>query len=119
MSRRDWEFEYVASDVAEGAARRAEYHDERSEYWREEVELAKAEIQESGIDIRSYEVTGGQRHDVQIYPSLAKRLSEAESKHQSHASDRDDYRKWERVLRIDPTKRLSLTLDDVVYFDLA
>lgn len=119
MPRRDWEFQFTAADVAEGAAKKATYHAQRRDHWAKEVDRVRKEIKESGIDIQSHDVTGGQRHEVRIDPAMARRLSEAESKYQSHDADHDTYLKWERVLRTDPTKHLKLNYDDVLYFDLA
>jgi hypothetical protein len=119
MSRTDWTFEYPAEKIADAARVKAQYHRDRYDYWDGEIAAAEAAIQEKGIDIRSYDVTGGKRHEVVIDPALSNRLSEAEGKRQQHGRKADEYRDWCRVLELDPEKRLELDFNDVLFFGLA
>jgi histidinol-phosphate/aromatic aminotransferase/cobyric acid decarboxylase-like protein len=117
--RNEWEFDYPAADVAKGARQKADYHQERVDWWTSERERVVAELRESGLEITEYEVTGGQRHDVQFDPKLTKRLSEAQSKIGSHARERDRYAMFARVLAAQDGRPLKLHPEDVDYFGLA
>jgi hypothetical protein len=117
--RREWNFQYIAREIADGARRKAEHHEERMAFWDAEIEAARDAIKASGVDIRSYDVTGGQRHEVVIDPSLANRLSEAQQKRSSHEDSAKEYRMWERVLEANGFEALRLDAADVDFFGLA
>jgi hypothetical protein len=117
--RNEWVFHYQAGDVAQAAAERRDYHEERTTWWERERTDVLAELKRAGLEITEFEVTGGQRHDVQFDPKLTKRLSEASSKIQTHRREAERYAMFETVLMAHDQQTLELHPDDVDYFGLA
>ena len=120
MSLRDeWTFPYPADSVARAAQRKAEEHDERKDWWERERRDVLDELKRAGLEVTEYEVTGGQRHDVQFDPKLTKRLSEATSKIDRHRRDAERYWMFADVLGDQGDRSLDLHAEDVHYFGLS
>jgi len=117
--RTDWTFAFNGSAVAEAATAKVAYHRDRTAYWDNEIAKAENAIRSGGIDIRRYENTVGHRNEVIIDPNLAGRLSEAQSKRESHERKAGEYADWAAVLKLDPEKLLDLSFEDVLHFGLA
>lgn len=117
--RRDWEFTYMAGDVADAARRKREKHSDREAWWNKERVSVIAELKASGLEVTGYEVTGGMRHDVQFDPKLTKRLSECEDKIKSHSRAFAEFDMFARVLDDHADETLTLHPDDVDHFGLA
>lgn len=117
--RNEWIFHYPAGDVAKAAEERRDYHDERLTWWVRERDDVLAELKRAGLEVTEYEVTGGQRHDVQFDPKLTKRLSEASSKIQTHKREAERYDMFATVLAAHSQQTLELHPEDVDYFGLA
>jgi histidinol-phosphate/aromatic aminotransferase/cobyric acid decarboxylase-like protein len=100
--RNEWTFHYPAGEVAKAAEERRDYHEERRSWWEREREDVLAELKRAGLEVTEYEVTGGQRHDVQFDPKLTKRLSEAGSKIGTHQREADRFAMFATVLAAHP-----------------
>lgn len=119
--RRDWTFIYTVEEVANAAEAKAKYHAEREAFWEREKEEVVAAIRESGLEVRGHKVTGGERAEVVLDPTLAKRLDECQNKLTGHQSSGEEYRGWHSVLRVAVEReedRLELDHEDVRYFGL-
>ena len=118
MLRDDWRFIYPASTVGEAAGRLAEYHRERLWSWEEAKAQAEERISDKGVEVRHHEVTGGQRAEVVIDPSLAARLQECEGKISTHKRAAQVYAEWSAVMERAADGPMTLDIDDVRFFEL-
>lgn len=125
MNREEWEFEYTASKVAEGAAAQKEHRLGRVAAWTEAKAKVMAEVKDSGIevseslaaDMKSYHnTTAAYGPQVLVKADLQKKLTEAHQKITSHTRAAAEYDGWVQVLRANPEARLKLTQDDWLYF---
>lgn len=122
--RDEWEFEYTASDLAEGAARQKEFRLGRVKWWKEAKDQVMAEVKESGLEITeslaaaltNYSTQQMAGPQVMVRADLQKKLTECHSKIQSHQWAADEYDGWVQVLSANPDARLKLTQADWLYF---
>jgi len=114
--RHQWTIPFHASQVARLAEARLAYHRVRLDAWEAEHKQAQSELQAKGVEVRSYDVTGGQRQDVTIDPVLAKRLGECQAAIKKHQTAIDELERWHRVLRDRDSITLDLTQDDLEFF---
>lgn len=121
--RDEWEFEYTASKLADGAEKQREFRVGRVAWWREAKERVMAEVREAGIEISesvaaqiSNYQTGSIGPQVMVRADLQKKLTECHQKIQSHQQAADEYDGWIQVLRANPEQRLKLTQADWLYF---
>lgn len=96
--RSQWKIPMVASEVVAIAHARVEHEDERISFWSAEKQRAEDAVREAGLKVRSYDVTGGQRHDVVVDPALAARLGECQQKLDGHVSAKAELEQWARAL---------------------
>jgi hypothetical protein len=122
MKRLDWQFEYGVEEVMDAARERAAYHRRREDFWTDERQEALTAIQETGVDVREFDVTGGKKAQVVIDPTLSERLNECQAKLATHQDQAEKYEGWTHVLRatVDRGDAVTLKLDheDVRYFGL-
>lgn len=127
MLREDWEFEYTASKIAEGAAAQKKHRESRVAAWAEAKAKVMAEIRESGVevseslaaDMKSYgnlSNTHGYGPQVTVKADLQKKLTEAHNKIAVHTRAAAEYDGWIQVLLANPEQRLKLTQSDWLYF---
>ena len=116
MKRREWIFERSATDLAEAARSRVEYHGERLTWWELERERADDALKSKGVQVRSHAVTGGERHEAILDPTLAGRLGECETKIRYHRGKSDEYAQWIRALDSAAGRSLTLDHDDWIFF---
>jgi hypothetical protein len=116
MKRREWTFEKPASELVEAARERVNYHGERLDFWETEREKAESAINSAGFQVRSHAITGGERHEVVIDPTLAARLSECESKMAQHRARSDEYAQWYSALKTADARSFVLDHDDWLFF---
>lgn len=120
--RDEWEFEYTASKLAEGAAKQKDFRLGRAAWWKEAQAKVMAEVKESGLEvsesvaasISNYTQMAGPQ--VMVRVDLQKKLSECHTKIQSHQQAADEYDGWVQVLSANPEARLKLTQADWLYF---
>ena len=120
--RDEWEFEYTASKLAEGAAKQKDFRLGRVAWWKEAQAKVMAEVKESGLEvsesvaasISNYTQMAGPQ--VMVRGDLQKKLSECHTKIQSHQQAADEYDGWVQVLSANQEARLKLTQADWLYF---
>lgn len=122
--RFDWDFQCVASKLAEGAKVQRAYRLSRVEWWKEARNRIIEEIKESGVEIMeslgvqadTYTSRPRQMTQVTVRSDLQAKLSECHSKIQAHQEGADEYDAWALVLDDNPNVVLSLKYGDWAYF---
>ena len=125
--RDEWEFEYTASKLAEGAQAQKAFRLSRVKAWTDAKNKLMAEVKESGLEVNESVAAqmgsiyanntrgaGGPTINVRAY--LQTKLQECHSKIQSHYQDAVKYDGWVQVLNENPEARLKLTQADWLYF---
>lgn len=124
-TRYEWEFEYSAKDLMEGAIKQKEFRVGRVQWWTEQKAAVMREIQESGIEISesvaalnylSNQSTIHGEPKVMVRTDLQRKLSECHEKIQSHRKAANEYDGWIQVLSANSKANLKLTHDDWLYF---
>lgn len=123
MNRNEWEFEYTASKVADGAQAQAMFRTGRAEFWESKKAEVMATIRESGIEITeslaaslSNYTSAHHGPQVGIRADLQMKLTECHEKIKAHRKAVQEYEGWVQVLRANPEQRLKLTQGDWLYF---
>lgn len=123
--RDEWEFEYTAAKLAEGAKSQREFRLGRVAWWTEAKAKVMAEVKDAGIEvtesvaasISNYATTtqmdGPQ---IRVRTDLQKKLVECHNKIQGHQQAASEYDGWVQVLSANPESRLKLTQADWLYF---
>jgi hypothetical protein len=118
-----WEFEYTASNLAEGAKTQQTFRLSRVAWWRGVYEAVMAEIKASGIIISESSAVGqNYANSKAISPSatidhtLQAKLTEAHNKIREHEQAAAEYDGWIQVLSANPESRQKLTQADWLYF---
>lgn len=122
--RQEWEFEYTARNLAEGAAKQKAFRLSRVDWWTEAKAKIMAEVKDSGLEISesvaagigSYTSTQVAGPQVMVRADLQKKLSECHGKIQTHQQAAAEYDGWVQVLEANPENRLKLTQADWLYF---
>lgn len=118
-NRYSWEFQYPVSVILESLSVKIEHHSWRKSFWLTEQEKAFQTVKDSGIDVRSYPMSGGNREELVIDPALSDRVSECKRKVSFHSSKVDEYIAWLTALETLPKdQNLTLYFDDVSYFGI-
>jgi hypothetical protein len=118
--RDTWEFRYPVGAIAEANLTRLGYHNGRLEHWRAEREHVLADLRETGLEVRSHQVTGGYDASVVVDPEKAKWLGQVEAKIAEHQRLVDEHARWQSVLMHQPRDTtLDLRADDILFFGLA
>jgi len=125
MLKDEWKFEYTAAKVADAARAKIAHHDERLAFWKKKREEIIATIRAEGIEVdekivlthrspkaRDWEQGG----EVMIRNDLRKELAECFQKLAYHTGMRDGFDGWRQMLDANPENRLSLQIDDWLYF---
>lgn len=122
-NRDEWEFEYTASKLAEGAAKQKEFRLGRVAWWEDAKQAVMAEVKESGLEISESMAAGLQNYStnisgpqVTVRGDLQKKLSECHMKIAGHQQAAEEYDGWLQVLLANPEARLKLTQSDWMYF---
>ena len=122
MSRDKHEFQFTATAIAGAAAREAEYHRAREEYWRNEYRKATETVKATAsVEVKTYPVTGGERADVVVNygdPSAYKRMTEGFQKAGAHRQDAERYETEARIYGTQGDRVYELSGTDVHYFRL-
>ena len=122
--RDEWEFEYTASKLAEGATAQKEFRLGRVEWWKDAKAKVMAEVKESGLEISesvaaqvsNYATSAMNGPQISVRADLQKKLAECHAKIQSHQQAADEYDGWVQVLSANAEQRLKLTQADWLYF---
>lgn len=125
MQRTDWQFDYTAVKLGEAAQAKINWHTERLEWWNTKKDQVFATIRKEGLEVdekismgfsnpksRDWE-RGAQ---VMVRNDLQKDLEECLQKLQAHTKQLNEYNGWNQVLVANPENRLSLDIDDWLFF---
>lgn len=125
MLKDEWTFEYTASKIAEAARAKIVHHEARLAFWQGKREELIGTIRSEGIEVderivltqrspkaRDWEQGG----EVMIRNDLRKDLTECYKKLAYHTELRDKFDGWRQVLEANPENRLSLQIDDWLFF---
>lgn len=125
VNRQEWEFEYTASKLADGARKQRDHRLSRIEAWKEAKDKVMAEVRESGIeisesaaaDMKAYtNTTQSYGPQVMVRTDLQQKLTECHNKIQQHTKAAAEYDGWVQVLEANAESRLKLTQNDWLYF---
>lgn len=122
--RDEWEFEYTATKLADGAEAQKSFRQGRVTWWTDTYNKVMAEIKEAGIlvtessaaGLATYSNTKAIMPSASIDQRLQAKLTEAHTKIQQHQQAAAEYDGWIQVLRANPEQRLKLTQADWLYF---
>jgi histidinol-phosphate/aromatic aminotransferase/cobyric acid decarboxylase-like protein len=123
-NRDEWEFEYTASKLAEGAIAQKQFRESRVAWWTDTYNKVMAEIKEAGILVTESSAVGSSSYantkaiapSASIDQRLQAKLTEAHTKIQQHQHGAAEYDGWIQVLSANPEARLKLTQADWLYF---
>lgn len=125
MQRKEWEFEYTASKLAEAAQAKVKWHNERLEWWKNKKNEVFATIRKEGLEVDekiSLEFKNPKSRDwdrgaqVMVRNDLQKDLDECMEKLQAHTLRLNEYCGWQQVLAANTENRQSLDIDDWLFF---
>lgn len=120
--RDQWEFEYTASKLVEGAKTKKESHEKRLAWWEGKKLETMQKVKDGGISIHDsvaagYSNTkGGFGPQIEIEGGLQRDLNECHIKLKEHEEKIRVYDGWIQVLSANPESRLKLTHDDWLFF---
>lgn len=122
MLRKEWEFEYTASNLAQAAEAKRAHHESRLQWWQTRKDEVMKEVRESGIEVSESDAvlysnsTPMRGPQVMVRNDLQDKLTEAHSKIQDHAAKVREYDGWVQVLDGNSEARVKLNQDDWLYF---
>ena len=118
--RKEHTFQFTAEQIAKAAASEAAYHTKRAVWWDGEYNKAAEEAKAKGVEIRHYAVTGGNRAQVVIDPTLQGRIEESSSKRSKHQQSAERFTVEAAAYGSQPAATAyALDGEDVMYFRLA
>lgn len=124
-NRNEWQFEYTASALAEGARSQLRYRELRVISWLASKDEVMAEIRRSGLDVVETVAAGMANYtksstdygpQVRVRDDLQKKLTECHEKIKAHQAAAKEYDGWVQVLSANPESRHKLTQADWLYF---
>lgn len=120
-NRKDWEFEYTASVLAQAAKDKKEYRQGRANWWKEKQKEVIAEIKESGLEFNeslavAYASNAGRAPQLAVKPDLQNKIKECHEKIREHLSAVHEYDGWVQVLSANPDSRMKLKHGDWLFF---
>jgi hypothetical protein len=125
MQREQWKFDYTATKLSAAAQAKIAYHELQLDFWKAKREEVITTIRAEGIEVDEKVVLahsnpkardwdrGG---EILIRNDLRKVLAECYQKLAYHTEERDTYDGWKQVLEANPENRLSLEIDDWLFF---
>ena len=125
MLRKDWGFDYTATKLAEAAATKLVFHQERLDWWKTKRQEVMGTIRSEGLEIdeklvmefRSPKARDWDRSaQVLIRNDLQTDLSECLEKLSHHTQQVQQYDGWQQVLAANPEARVKLDIEDWLFF---
>ena len=125
MLRKDWGFDYTATKLAEAAATKMVFHQERLDWWKTKRQEVMSTIRSEGLEIdeklvmefRSPKARDWDRSaQVLIRNDLQTDLSECLEKLSHHTQQVQQYDGWQQVLAANPEARVKLDIEDWLFF---
>ena len=98
---------------------RMRFHTNRLEFWTTEREQSESLLRSDGIKVKHFAVTGGQRTEAQLDPSMAARVAECEQRQKANKDSMNRFRAFKSMLSLMPQgTEMELNADDILYFNL-
>ena len=125
MLRKDWGFDYTATKLAEAAATKMVFHQERLDWWKTKRQEVMSTIRSEGLEIDEklvMEFRNPKARDwdrsaqVLIRNDLQTDLSECLEKLSHHTQQVQQYDGWQQVLAANPEARVKLDIEDWLFF---
>lgn len=117
--RGEWKFGMPAGSILSAAMKKRLHHAERVEFWEGEQRKAEQALRADGLQFKEQQVSGGQRLQAVIDPTLEARLTETRCKVATHKAFLEEYAAWERLLEtVDSDATYDLNFQDAVYFGI-
>ena len=125
MLRKDWGFDYTATKLAEAAAIKMVFHQERLDWWKTKRQEVMGTIRSEGLEIDEklvMEFRNPKARDwdrsaqVLIRNDLQTDLSECLDKLSHHTQQVQQYDGWQQVLAANPEARVKLDIEDWLFF---
>ena len=125
MLRQDWGFEYTAIKLAEAAANKQSFYQERLDWWKAKRVEVMNTIRSEGLEIDdkiALEYRNPKSRDwdkgsqVMVRNDLQKDLNECLEKLSHHTQQLQQYDGWQQVLAANPEARVKLDIDDWLFF---
>ncbi|MCH7761990.1 hypothetical protein IIA15_11425 [candidate division TA06 bacterium] len=116
--RFNWKFEYMAKDLIETTQKKIQYHREREKTWNTDYLKALDDLKELGVDIRTYQVTGGEMADIVVDPQRKEYLQLCFNKKEDHRKEAEAYEMYLRAFELNKEEKLVLGVEDIFYFGL-
>ena len=125
MLRKDWGFDYTATKLAEAAATKMVFHQERLDWWKTKRQEVMGTIRSEGLEIDEklvMEFRNPKARDwdrsaqVLIRNDLQTDLSECLDKLSHHTQQVQQYDGWQQVLAANPEARVKLDIEDWLFF---
>lgn len=125
MRRDNWKFRYTGRDLAEAAAERLAFHQERIEWWKQQRGEVMQRIRAEGLEIDESLVLAHQSPKardwvrssrVNIRHDLSEQLEECQRKLSHHTEQASSYAAWRSVLQANPESSLKLDHADWQFF---
>ena|ERR1035437_3004010 len=122
--RDEWEFEYSAKALAEGARSQKDFRSSRVDAWTKAKEDLMVQVKETGITITESVASGMSNYtnsnsngpSIGIDPAFQNKLSECHSKIKEHTQAVAEYEGWVQVLDAAGDSRYKLNQADWLYF---
>ncbi len=122
-NRSEWEFEYTASTLADGARKQKAFREGRVVWWTNAKAEVMTRVKEGGIEVSESVAAGLSNYSTQksgpqvlVRHDLQQKLTECHGKIIEHQQAVDEYDGWIQVLENNPESRLKLTQADWLYF---
>lgn len=113
-------FRFTALRIADAAKGEADYHENRMNFWRDELEAATAIVEKTAsVTVRRMQVTGGWQPEVVVYygdPAAYQRMGQAGRKIQTHTAARDRFRSDADLYTTQGGRDYDLDGEDVAHF---
>ena len=113
-----WTVKVSASKLLQCCISRMNYHSERLVFWEKEREVAENVLRTDGTKLKHFPVTGGQRTEAQLDPSLSNRVQECQQRAKSNKDSFERFGAYKALFLIAGSEVLELNADDVLYFNL-
>jgi hypothetical protein len=125
MLRKDWGFDYTATQLAEAAHAKRDFHQERLDWWKARRAEVMTTIRAEGLEIDdaiALEYRNPKSRDwdrgsqVLVRNDLQKDLSECLEKLSHHTQQVQQYDGWQQVLAANLEVGVKLDIEDWLFF---
>lgn len=123
-NRKNWEFEYTAGDLAQAATAKKAFHEETLVFWKQKKNGVVAEVKEKGLEVSesladlayTSNLSGGMGARLVVKNEYQEQLNECHAKIVEHTTKVKEYDGWIQMLEANSKNRISLDIDDYLFF---